>query len=341
VRDASRLSELGTSSLGVWRRRDALLVLTRDELDADIGEGTVHCPLPGVCMDGGTQPSDEQWLAIAVLASSDSLPAKLGENDDVSALVALGCGRTAARVLGVPLVDDDDPATGAHDEDHHDVAVFRHLRDMQSRPHEHRPTQTLHRYQLRLDRKDLLQHRCGIYLTSYVRTLYDLTSLISREALVCAIDWCLHHRKVTLEELEAFATAHKGWRSTPAFRRAVELADGRSESPHETLTRLLLKPMWPQLTPQVRLYDERGVVVARFDHADEDVRLAVESDGRAGHSGQAMKAKDDRRDRRTEGRFGYATERVTWFEVRRQQAATRARVLAVRDARRARLRDAA
>ena len=341
MRDLERCAHLGTASLGVWRRRDALRVLTRDELALDIGEGTIHCPLPGVCMDGGFQPSDEHWLAIAVLASSASVPTQLRAKDDVSALVALGCGRTAARVHGIPLIDDHDPATQADDQYHHDVAVFRHLRDMRSTPHPDRPTQTLHRFQLRLDRSDVVQHESGLFLTTHLRTLYDLTSLVSPEALVCAMDWCLHHGKVTVEQLEAFIVGHKGWRSTRAFSRAVALADARAESPHETLTRLLLKPLWPALTPQVRLYDERGRIVARFDHADEEIRLAVESDGRIGHSGQAMKAKDDRRDRRTSLQHGYATERVTWFEVRRLQSATRARILAVRDARRAKLSRAA
>ena len=49
------------------------------------------------------------------------------------------------------------------------------------------------------------------------------------------------------------------------------------------------------------------------------VRLAVECDGTAAHAGAAMVAKDRRRDRRTEA-YGWRTERVTWFELRRESA---------------------
>jgi hypothetical protein len=329
MRNPQRLAELGATTLGVWRRKDALRILTEDEIAHDLREGTVQAALPGTYVDGGIEPSADQWLAIGALASSTNLPDTLDEEAQVASLVALGCGRSAARVLGMPLVDDDDPATSALDKHHHDVAVFRHLGDVRS------AQDTLHRHQLKLDRDDVVQHSSGLFLTGHVRTLYDLTALITPEALVCAMDWALHNKHVTRPELEAFAASHKGWRSTPSFRRALELADGRAESPHESLTRLLLKPAWSELTPQVRLYDHRGLVVARFDHADEEIRLAVESDGRLAHSGQVMRAKDDRRDARTGSEFGYKTERVTWYEVRRRQRETRARILAVRDARRA------
>jgi hypothetical protein len=236
----------------------------------------------------------------------------------------------------MPLIDDDDPATSALDKHHHDVAVFRHVGDVRSRPASpDQPADVLHRHQLNLDRSDVTQHPSGLFLTGHARTLYDLTALVTPEALVCAIDWALHEKLVTGDELEAFAVRHKGWRSTPSFRRALGLADHRAESPHESLTRLLLKPAWPQLTPQVRLYDNDGFVVARLDHADQEVRLAVESDGRRAHSGEVMRAKDERRDRRTGSEFGYRTERVTWYGVRRRPSETRAWILDVRDARRA------
>ena len=336
VRDSVRLAALGSTSLGVWRRRDALRILTRDELAFDLAQGSVQSPLPGVCMDGGYVPSAEQWLAIATLSSSQELVRELADEEPAACLHAVGCGRTAARVHGMPLIDDEDPATRALDRHQHDVAVFRHLGDVRSKRREGHPLDTLHRHQLALDRSDVVQHVSGLWLTSEVRTLFDLTSLVSFEALVCAIDWTLHQGRLRRQELLDFAAVHTGWRSIPAFRRAVDLADGRAESPHETLTRLLLKPGWPQLTPQVRIVDDLGYPVARFDHADEDLRLAVESDGRRGHAGDEMKAKDNRRDRTVQLRHGYHTERVTWFEVRRLPAQTRARIFAVRDALRAR-----
>lgn len=341
MRDPQQLASLGSSTLGVWRRHEALQHLTPDEIAHDLAEGTLQSPFPGTYLDAGHEPDSAQWLAIAVLASSYDVPAQLHEGDPVSALVAVGCGRTAARELGMPLIDDDDPATGVLEKVHHDVAVFRHLEAIRSRPRRGQPQQTLHRHQLRLQATDLVQHRSGLYLTGHLRTLFDLTALLTPEALVCAMDWALHHGHVTAEQLEQYADLHKGWRSTPAFRRAIERADGRAESALESLTRLLLKPVWPDLVPQVRLYDSRGLPVARLDHAVPEIRLAVESDGRAAHSGEIMKAKDDRRDRRVSVQHGYRTERVTWYDVRRRQHETLTRLVTVRAAREAELRAAA
>jgi very-short-patch-repair endonuclease len=90
----------------------------------------------------------------------------------------------------------------------------------------------------------------------------------------------------------------------------------------------------PGLVPRVELFDAGMRLVARLDLGDEEAKLAVEADGKKGHAGTQMVAKDRRRDRRT-GSFGWATERTTWFEVRRQQAALRERVVAAHEARRA------
>lgn len=111
-----------------------------------------------------------------------------------------------------------------------------------------------------------------------------------------------------------------------ALRTAVRLADGRAESPHETLTRLVLQPHLPGLVPQHRLRDDGGRVLARFDLGDPTLRLAVEADGRAGHEGPAMAARDRRRDRACDAR-GWRTERVVWFETRCRQEALVRRVL--------------
>jgi hypothetical protein len=87
-----------------------------------------------------------------------------------------------------------------------------------------------------------------------------------------------------------------------------------------------LLPVLPGLVPQVELYDRFGRLVARFDLGDEEVKLAVDMDGKRGHAGTAMVAKDRRRDRRTEP-YGWWTERGTWFEVRRQAREFQARVV--------------
>src|SRR4051794_40218052 len=107
MRNQEDLAQLGQTTLGAWRRRDALRILTADEIAFDLAEGICQSVLPGVYVDGGIVPSPQQWLAIGALASSTTLPNELPEDAPVSFLEAVGCGRMAARVRGMPLIDDD------------------------------------------------------------------------------------------------------------------------------------------------------------------------------------------------------------------------------------------
>jgi hypothetical protein len=164
-------------------------------------------------------------------------------------------------------------------------------------------------------------------LTGYGRTLLDLAALVSLEALVCAIDHALNRELVRLPELLALADTRAG-RWTPRFREALALAEEGAESPAETLARLLLRPALPGLRTQVVLLDAAARQVARFDLADEALRLAFEADGKRGHAGDAMAAKDRSRDARTAA-LGWWTERATWFELRCRPDLVRRRVVAV------------
>ena len=117
------------------------------------------------------------------------------------------------------------------------------------------------------------------------------------------------------------------------LRAAVARADRRTESPAETLARLALLPTMPGFVPQHRLLGPGGRVLARFDLADEELRLAVEADGKAGHAGPQMVAKDRLRGRVSE-MHGWRTERVTWWELRCRRAAFVSRIAEVAQERR-------
>ena len=102
------LSSLGAHSAGIWTRREALARLSRARVAAMLREGYWQSPLPGIYADGGTVLDPEQRAYAAVLASGEG---------------AVAAGRTAARVFGLPLIDDDDPATDAYDLVNDDVAA--------------------------------------------------------------------------------------------------------------------------------------------------------------------------------------------------------------------------
>jgi len=62
-------------------------------------------------------------------------------------------------------------------------------------------------------------------------------------------------------------------------RAAVELADGRAESPPESELRVVLAQGGFQVTPQVLITDRNGRHIARADLAVDGYKVAVEYDG--------------------------------------------------------------
>jgi hypothetical protein len=269
----------------------------------------------GVYADAGYVLSPEQRAFAAVLASGGAdQPVEFGpprpDGSRRRRMRAVASGRTAARVWQLPLIDDDDPATGAAEHTLDDVAVWHHGRQR------HGPSISLRRHHLRLGGDDIVCRPSGLYVMSPLRTALDCARLLPLDAAVCVLDDALHRELVTTAQLQLAVQARAGEPGVDALRRAVAAADGRAEAPSETLARLLLKPVVPGLEPQVELFDRSMRVVARFDLGDEELRLAVETDGRKAHSGDAMVAKDRRRDRRTSA-LGWWTERATWWDLRR------------------------
>jgi hypothetical protein len=317
------LAGLGEGTRGVWTRKQALAVTTRGHVDALVRRREWQTLWPGVYADGGSEFDLEQRGFAAVLASGADLPAT--GSDGTPRQTAVIAGRLAARLYGYPLVDDADPATGRWEHLMDDVAVDRDTAPLLcTRPDGQ--VRVLIRHRRRYGPGDLVRRHTGLQLTSPARTLVDLAQLLRPDALVCVLDHVLHRRVMSPAGLADLVVRRRWQPGVVALRAAVQLVDARAESPHETLTRLLLLPHLPGLVPQHRLRCADGRILARFDLADPRTRLAVESDGKAGHSGTRMAAKDQRRDRVSDRR-GWRTERCTWFEVRCEQDALVRRML--------------
>lgn len=319
------LSQLGGTSGGVWTRSQAVALIGVVGVRNALRAGTWQTVWPGTYADAGFDLDSEQLCWAAILASGGAGQPFATQRDPTTGLHwpqlrAVASGRTAARWWRLPLIDDADPATGRREHRFDDVGVDRHLPVLRC------GGRVLHRRRHVLGPGDLTVTGSGAHVTSLLRTLIDLSGLLTAEAAVCALDDALHRELVTTDELRGAVLARAGRPGSISLAAAVEDADGRAESPAETLTRLLLLPVLPGLEPQVQLKDPRGSIVARFDLGDRSRKLAVESDGKAGHSGAAMVAKDRRRDARSEA-YGWWTERVTWYDVRQRQAETKARVM--------------
>ena len=317
---ATGLATLGAGQRGVWTRAQALSVCTRGVLDGHVRRKEWRSVWPGVLAGAGTDLDHRMRAHAAVLACGRS---------------GVASGRTAARLHGLPLIDDRDPATGACEHLLDDALTSGARRPLRTRDHDGQ-VRTLRRGALRLLPEDVVRTGDGLRLTSPLQTLVELASLLSFEALACAVDHALHTHLVDEAQL-ALAVRERTWCPGVVHLRAVVAgADRRAESPAETLARLALLPELPGLVPQHRLVGRDGRVLARYDLADEALRLAVEVDGKAGHAGEHMVAKDRRRDRLSE-QYGWRTERVTWWELRRQKAAFVRHVTEVAQERRRRL----
>ena len=288
--------DLGATTAGVWTTGAARAAgLTRAQVRRRIEQGEWQVVRRGVYADGGVVPGALMRASAAVQRAGHD---------------AVAAGRTALRVWGVPLVDDEDPATGRLERPHDDVAVA----------HGRGAGPTLHPCELRIPSYDI-RVVSGVRVLSPVAALVDGARVLRPDALVAAIDSALFRGAVTLDELQQALVGRRGWPGAPALRTAVALCDPRAESPHETLTRLVVRPHLPGLESQVQVFDRRGELLARLDLGERALRLGVESDGGAYHRGTAA------RDRARDARTGWTVERVSWFETRRRPAQLVARVL--------------
>jgi hypothetical protein len=150
------LSTLGLGSAGVWTRAAALQALPPGRIRAHLRNGTWQAVHRGIYTDGGVVLAPEQRAFAAVLAAG-------GASQSLDAWRAVASTRTAARVWQLPLIDDDDPATGAQEQHLDEVAVRR--------PCGRAGALTGH--VLALGPDEVLRRGSGLLITSVQRTLLD------------------------------------------------------------------------------------------------------------------------------------------------------------------------
>jgi very-short-patch-repair endonuclease len=137
---------------------------------------------------------------------------------------------------------------------------------------------------VRLRRASLLESDLaicrGFRVTTPLRTAIDLGSCADLVEATVAVDMALHARIVDLRTLHRYVDSSSGTKGIKRLRRAVDLAEPRSESPMETRLRMeLIKGRLPKPEVQVDLHDHAGRFLARADLYYGDVRLLIEFDG--------------------------------------------------------------
>ncbi|TKJ23426.1 type IV toxin-antitoxin system AbiEi family antitoxin domain-containing protein [Blastococcus sp. CCUG 61487] len=143
----------------------------------------------------------------------------------------------------------------------------------------------------------------ALSVTSAARTLVDCAREWDPADAVVAMDAALHAERVRRRDLVATVMAQSHWLGIGGAARAVQLTDGRAESPLETRGRLgLLAAGFRSFESQVELHGPAGFV-ARLDGWLDDLGVAVEFDGFVKYA--------DPRDQRTPAE-------VAWDEKRRE-----------------------
>lgn len=207
------------------------------------------------------------------------------------------CGISAARVWGVPLLEDDfAPVVHALGWDDH---ATRQVSDL--------------RYWATPDDRYRVVEHCGVAVTDLPRTIAELAVRSSFARSVAAIDWAVRVRRrpgeaaTTLEKIRAAADTLALIRGRARLERALAFADGRSESPGESWMRVLIHQLGfevPDLQYEYRLPDGRRF---RTDFRWPSIRLAAEFDGRLKY-------------RAGETRGGRSVEQVVIEEKEREDA---------------------
>jgi len=176
---------------------------------------------------------------------------------------------------------------------------------------------------------DRTNHR-GFRVTTPLRTACDLGSCPNIVEATVALDMALHARMVDVRVLNLHVESSAGAKGIKRLRRAVGLAEPRSESPTETRLRLqVIKARLPAPEAQVDLHDDSGRFLARADLYYRDVRLVIEFDGRS-HSESLV---PDLRRQNALVNAGYHILRFTVADIRTQGAValqvrrTRARLI--------------
>jgi hypothetical protein len=145
----------------------------------------------------------------------------------------------------------------------------------------------------------------GIKVTTPLRTACDLGRLLSRDQALAALDGLVRDAGVSVDELRHEVTRFRGYRGVRQLRALAPLADGRAQSPAESILRLrwLDCSELPKPVPQLRLpgpvsdyYLDLGVWRPRF---------GVEYDGEAWH-GPDREAHDRRRRNWIRHELGFA-----------------------------------
>jgi hypothetical protein len=134
----------------------------------------------------------------------------------------------------------------------------------------------------------------GVRVTTPAETILAAGRDLGALDLVILADSALRVGHLTVAELQIAANQHR--RGAPLLRTVIPMLDPRSESPWESIMRVLHRAADIPVLVQQDLHDEFGQFIGRADLLIEGTRRLQEYDG-AGHRDEDVHAGDLARDR--------------------------------------------
>lgn len=164
----------------------------------------------------------------------------------------------------------------------------------------------------------------GLSVMPPARCALELTTMASVESCLVSINWMLHHRTTTPEELQRLLVSFRCWPGSLRTQLVLDLADGRCAWPGEArLSYLLWRERLPSPTPQYEIHDEAGHLVAVLDFAYPALGVFIEFDGRIkyerlrreGETLEQVVLREKRREELVCSLTGWVCLRVTWEDL--------------------------
>ena len=181
----------------------------------------------------------------------------------------------------------------------------------------------------------------GLPLSVAARCAVEVTTMTTLEPALVTVNGMLHAGMLSAEKFAAMACSLKHWPDSLNTALVIRLCDARIESVGETRVDFLCwSQHLPRPTPQVKVRDEYGQVVARVDFAWPDLGVFVEFDGREKYrrfrreneSLEDFLMREKQREERICQLTGWVCIRISWADLEHPERTARRirRVLASR-----------
>lgn len=157
----------------------------------------------------------------------------------------------------------------------------------------------------------------GVPATTPLRTAVDLARWLPRGEALAAVDALAHRDLVDIDAYAAALDRWKGYAFVQQAREIAAIADRRSESWGESVTRLRLHDAGFDM-PDLQVPVHIGGVEYRLDFGWRTRRKALEYDGAHWHSGEENRKRDEARRERIRAAEGWEIRVLTKEHVLRR-----------------------